>query len=261
MNKKLLSLILVLALAFSVSVPAFAADGQTDAGSGQSEGSQARADGLPDVDVYAWPFMLANSYNSISLYNYSGVNVSFLYSSGIDSRIFDTAVAFIEDTRAAGYPVYVNLGHLSWEYYLCGHFQTLIEQKYGDAYHASLNELGPGCNDHQTGLAIDICVDPSYQGNLDYKDPYAKESETYAYMKEHCADYGFIVRYPEDKSDFYGIACDGAHFRYVGQEAAKYIMDNNLCLEEFMMLYGYPVHLGTAIKDGAAEKDSYVKAG
>jgi hypothetical protein len=57
-------------------------------------------------------------------------------------------------------------------------------------------------------------------------------------MNEHCAEYGFIVRYPESKKEVYGMSCYPGHYRYVGTEAAQYIMDNDLCLEEFLALYG-----------------------
>ena len=257
MSKKIISFVLAVLILASLCITAFADDSDVNSDAALQKNVGYRDDGLPDIDPYKWPFMLANSYNSIGLYNYAGVNISYLYSSGIDSRILDDAVAFIEATRQAGYEVYVNRGHMSWEYYLCGHYQSLIEQKYGDAYHAALNELPPGCDDHQTSISFDICVDSRYQGDYASVDPSAKESEAFDYMSKHCAEYGFIVRYPEDKSDYYGVACPGAHFRYVGVEAATYIMENNLCLEEFLLLYGYPVNLGTAVKDGAGEKDNY----
>ena len=56
-------------------------------------------------------------------------------------------------------------------------------------------------------------------------------------MSANCAQYGFIVRYPKDKEDVTGIMYEPWHFRYVGVEAAEYIMENGLCLEEFVALY------------------------
>ena len=61
----------------------------------------------------------------------------------------------------------------------------------------------------------------------------------WSWLKEHCAEYGFIWRYSEEKSDITGISNEPWHFRYVGVEAATYIMENNLCLEEYMeQFYG-----------------------
>ena len=54
-------------------------------------------------------------------------------------------------------------------------------------------------------------------------------------MLKHCADYGFILRYPKDKTNITGIIYEPWHFRYVGVEAAKYIMSNNLTLEEYIL--------------------------
>ena len=56
-------------------------------------------------------------------------------------------------------------------------------------------------------------------------------------MKAHCAEYGFILRFPDGKEDITGIMYEPWHFRYVGEDAAKYIMENKLCLEEFVALY------------------------
>ena len=56
------------------------------------------------------------------------------------------------------------------------------------------------------------------------------------WLAEHSAEYGFILRYPADKTDVTGIAYESWHFRYVGEEAAQYIKENNLALEEFVEL-------------------------
>ena len=56
-------------------------------------------------------------------------------------------------------------------------------------------------------------------------------------MLQHCAEYGFSLRYPADKEDVTGVMYEPWHFRYVGEEAAEYIMEHGLCLEEFVALY------------------------
>ena len=60
------------------------------------------------------------------------------------------------------------------------------------------------------------------------------------WLEENCANYGFIVRYPEDKTDITSISYEPWHLRYVGREAAEYIMENGICLEEFLILYDRP---------------------
>lgn len=89
----------------------------------------------------------------------------------------------------------------------------------------------PGASDHQTGLGADIL---NYAWTL--KDGMNKEfakTKEAQWMEEHCWEYGFILRYMEDKEEVTGIKFEPWHFRYVGQEAAAYIMENHLSLEEF----------------------------
>ena len=76
----------------------------------------------------------------------------------------------------------------------------------------------------------------AYYGS--FEDDYMKDTDLYRWLVDNCTDYGFVLRYPEGKEAFYGVACNHpAHFRYVGKEAAKYMKEHDLCLEEFIMLY------------------------
>ena len=88
------------------------------------------------------------------------------------------------------------------------------------------------------GLAIDFTDKQANSAKYEvFEDPEIVDSELYAWLLEHAADYGFILRYPADKAEWYGVACPHAHFRYVGVDAAKYITEHDLCLEEFISLY------------------------
>jgi D-alanyl-D-alanine carboxypeptidase len=84
----------------------------------------------------------------------------------------------------------------------------------------------PGTSEHATGLAVDI-ISSSYQ-KLDTKQEETAEAK---WLKKHCAEYGFILRYPVDKTDVTGIIYEPWHYRYVGVKAAKEIMKKGLCLE------------------------------
>ena len=77
----------------------------------------------------------------------------------------------------------------------------------------------------------------------------------YQWMEAHCQDYGFIVRFPDGKEDITGIIYEPWHFRYVGVEAATYIMEHNLTLEEFVALYKDDV-AGASDTNDAGETDS-----
>lgn len=87
----------------------------------------------------------------------------------------------------------------------------------------------PGTSEHQLGLAVDI-VAKDYQ-ILDEKQADTKEAK---WLKEHCREYGFILRYPLDKTEETGIIFEPWHYRYVGKEAAKEIMEQGICLEEYL---------------------------
>ena len=88
----------------------------------------------------------------------------------------------------------------------------------------------PGASDHQTGLGCDIVPYEWRDKGMNEKMAATEECQ---WMAAHCAEYGFILRYPEDKQDITEINYEPWHLRYVGNPAATYIMENGLCLEEF----------------------------
>lgn len=101
---------------------------------------------------------------------------------------------------------------------------------YTKAYEeVSKETMPPGCSEHSTGLAFDI-VALHYQ-MLDEGQETTKENQ---WLQEHCAEYGFILRYPKGKEDITSINYESWHFRYVGEDAAKYIMENHITLEEYL---------------------------
>lgn len=101
-----------------------------------------------------------------------------------------------------------------------------ISLKYADSYAAR-----PGFSEHQTGLAIDIT-------SLEHKTAKEfKESEEYAWLKENCYKYGFVLRYPENKEHITGYNTESWHFRYVGNKAAKIVHDENITFDEYYAFY------------------------
>ena len=87
----------------------------------------------------------------------------------------------------------------------------------------------PGTSEHHTGLAADI-VTPTHQT----LDPQFADTAAGKWLLEHAADYGFILRYPEDKQETTKIIYESWHYRYVGEEHAKAIKESGLCLEEYL---------------------------
>lgn len=101
---------------------------------------------------------------------------------------------------------------------------------YLEAYKISSQDvIVPGTSEHQLGLSFDIVV-PDRQ----VLDEEFANTDGGKWLSEHCAEYGFILRYPKGKEHVTGIEYEPWHFRYVGVEAATYITENGLTLEEFL---------------------------
>ncbi len=104
---------------------------------------------------------------------------------------------------------------------------------YMDAYALSSQAVTvPGASEHQIGLAIDIVSDTYMSLDEGFADTSAG-----IWLEEHCAEYGFILRYPQGKEYITSIEFEPWHFRYVGKEAATVIMEEEICLEEFWDKY------------------------
>lgn len=87
----------------------------------------------------------------------------------------------------------------------------------------------PGTSEHQLGLAVDLCA-RSYQ----LLDEGQEGTAEFQWLRTHCAEYGFIVRYPDGTTDLTGIIYEPWHFRYVGEQAAREIADAGITLEEYV---------------------------
>ena len=86
----------------------------------------------------------------------------------------------------------------------------------------------PGTSEHELGLAVDL-VDANYW----VLDEAQEKTAAQKWLMEHCWEYGFILRYPNNKSDVTGIIYEPWHYRYVGKALAKELHESGLCLEEY----------------------------
>ena len=192
---------------------------------------------LPELDITSWQFLLANSYNSIGMeYAPPYGNIE---GQGIDNRILEDATAFLYAARGACGDVWISTALRNSEFLNSWFLSYYINVYHRDPIETADHFLAQGLDDHQTGLAIDF-TNIMYRNALYeiFDDPEMRDTEIFRWAVEHCAEYGFILRYPEGKEAYYGVACrHPAHFRYVGEEAARYIMENDLCLEEFLLMY------------------------
>ncbi len=141
----------------------------------------------------------------------------------ISAECHDQLVAMIDQIKTLGYYKVTNV------YRSKESQQSIWDRRYnncrasGYTHEEAVEEVGksvalPGTSEHQLGLAVDIDGVKSVHN----------------WLAEHSWEYGFIVRYPEGKSDITGILYEPWHFRYVGVELAKELYESGLCLEEYM---------------------------
>ena len=153
----------------------------------------------------------------------------------VDSRCYPEFVKMLDDCRAAGgQPVVCSSyrSHAKQVVLFDDQVKGLMAKgmKKQDAEAQAGTEVAvPGTSEHELGLAVDIC-DYKYQ-NLD--DAQA-DTVTQKWLINHCWEYGFILRYPKNKTGITGIIYEPWHYRYVGKEAAKEITEKGICLEEYL---------------------------
>jgi len=119
---------------------------------------------------------------------------------------------------------------------------TLFENRrrmdplYGsDPYRNPVRVLPGNCSEHATGLAIDIL-----NTNCQAADDSFGETPEGRWLAEHAHEYGYVLRYPKNKEHITGVIYEPWHFRYVGQEIAGIMHDQDLCLEEYCAKYLHP---------------------
>ena len=183
----------------------------------------------PDIDVTSWEYILANASHPIGEYAPELVEVE--NGQRFDIRAADALRDFIQGARDQGLSVYLSSAYRGYDEqsYL---YWRKVEQYGGDEATAATIVLPPGTSEHQTGLCADI-TDQYYA----MKDASLENTAMFQWMNAHCEEYGFILRYPLGKGDITGVIYEPWHFRYVGKEAAVFIKENDLCLEEFLALY------------------------
>lgn len=143
------------------------------------------------------------------------------YNPGVDP---DAQAAFDKMQSAAaaeGLNIYISSGFRSYDYQ-AGLYERYVE-KSGKA-EADRYSARPGHSEHQTGLAFDLnTIDSSFA-----------DTEEYKWLKEHCAEYGFIIRYPENGESITGYIYEPWHIRYLGVDTAEKVFSSGLTLEEYL---------------------------
>ena len=188
----------------------------------------------PPISLSDWRLVLVNPWNSLTD-TFTPYLVELENGHAVDMRIASDLKDMLDAAEAEGLSIIICSSYRSSETQ-----QALYTQKVnqylaeGFSQEDAEREAGrwvavPGTSEHQTGLAIDL-VALSYQ-ILDEKQ---EETPEQKWLIENSYKYGFILRYPSDKSHITGINYEPWHYRYVGEEAAREIYENDLCLEEYL---------------------------
>jgi D-alanyl-D-alanine carboxypeptidase len=162
--------------------------------------------------TYIKGILIANkSYPLSSSYNPGGLTT-------------ETSAAFKRLQQAAkndGINLWISSGFRTYERQqtLYNNYVARDGKQAADKYSAR-----PGYSEHQTGLALDV-NNPS--SSFD-------DTNEAKWLASHCADYGFIIRYPKGKESSTGFTYESWHIRYVGKTLAKKLTNSNQTLEEYL---------------------------
>lgn len=178
----------------------------------------------------AWQLILVNADNPLP----DGFHPELTELSGghrIDKRVYPHLQKMFDDARQKGIRPAISSSYRTAEQQ-----QAELDQKTEEYIRRGYSRekaletakkwaAVPGTSEHQTGLAIDITTaDASVQA----------ADVVWKWLEKNSYKYGFIKRYPEDKTEITGISNEPWHFRYVGPEAAKEIKKRGICLEEYL---------------------------
>ena len=191
-----------------------------------------------ETEKQQWYLRLVNKDHPMTEADVPEVAIETVDANGyqVDVRIMQDLEAMFADARAAGRNPMICSAFREWDMQV-SLYENKIERVMQEegltqeeaAIKASTVVAKPGTSEHQVGLALDI-VSSDYQE----LDEAQMETEDQKWLMENSWKYGFILRYPMDKSDITGIIFEPWHYRYVGKKAAKEITEQNLTLEEYV---------------------------
>lgn len=194
---------------------------------------------LPDISASDWYLKLVNNTYVLPPSFTPPAVREIQDGQYFDSRATDALNRMLDAARAEGYTVYIGTGYRPYRTQATLFYGKASQIAWGGAVeYAEAEELArqtvayPGTSEHQLGLAVDILDAPDTRMDADALE----DLPLYVWLRAHCVDYGFIPRYPRAKQDLTGWF-EPWHYRYVGETAARYILENGLCLEEFIALY------------------------
>ncbi len=189
----------------------------------------------------AWNLKLANDWNTLPENYDSTFTLVELVPGNTKSRFDGRAAEALSEMLAAG-----NAADPSMDLQLVSCYRSVARQKTlywnevdkwkNKGYEQAAAEAKaatvvkrPGQSEHSTGLAADLGGSGNYSLEQSFENTAA-----FKWLYENCAEYGFILRFPQGKEDITGVIYEPWHYRYVGKEVAKQIMSEKICLEEYL---------------------------
>ncbi len=176
-----------------------------------------------------WNLILVNNYHHIPS-NYDVELLELSNGQKVDERIYPELQEMFDDMRSEGVYPFVREG-----YRTADEQKAIIKEFIGDHMNEGCNifeaygltrkaAAAVGNSEHQLGIAVDINAD------LDKCEAW----DVYNWLDANAYKYGFILRYPPDKTDITETNYEPWHYRYVGKEAAEEIHTRGVCLEEYV---------------------------
>lgn len=162
-------------------------------------------------------YKLDSSYTPTDL-----VTVSNWYAYGeqqVEQEVLDQYKLMFNAAKKAGYTIIINDSYRSYS------DQDTTWKKYGDDYAARA-----GYSEHNTGLAVDVICNGATGNNFN-------TTPEYAWLQEHAHEYGFILRYPENKEYLTGYEYESWHYRYLGVDLATKVYESGLTYDEYYAYY------------------------
>lgn len=206
---------------------------EADGRGGKTPGAETSAAGQ-SKKTEQWNLILVNPWNEVPE-DYEVKLTRLRNGQAVDSRCYPMLQQMMDDCRADGLNPYI-----------CASYRTMKKQKalFADKVKRVLLEgcpkdeaedeaaktvARPGTSEHQLGLALDI---------VDADDPqletWQEDTPVQQWLMKNSWKYGFVLRYPPEKSSITGIIYEPWHYRYVGRQAAEEMHNKGLCLEEYL---------------------------
>lgn len=181
-----------------------------------------------------WELVLINNEYPLDM-NYVPDLTEIAAGYSVDARIAEDTKEMLADAAEAGLNMHIISAYRSYENQTQVFNETMNDWIYQgktplEAYEETKKSVAvPGCSEHASGLALDI----TSEENQALDDSQAETDEA-KWLEANCYKYGFILRYPPEKADVTEIIYEPWHYRYVGKDAAKEIMEQGITLEEYL---------------------------